>query len=65
MPANANILDTAIAIPNRPANILAIIIAAHINNAGIAVASIETAKPCITLVPWPVSDAAATDLTGR
>ena len=33
--------------------------------AGIAVASIEIARPWITLVPWPVTDDAAIDFTGR
>ena len=40
-------------------------IPATIINAGIAVASKETANPWITLVPWPVVDEFATLLTGR
>jgi len=34
-------------------------------SAGIAVDSIEIARPWITLVPWPVVEAWATDCTGR
>ncbi len=33
--------------------------------AGIAVDSIEIARPEITFVPWPVTDAAAMVRTGR
>ena len=40
-------------------------IAAQMISAGIAVASIDTASPWITLVPWPVRDDRATDCTGR
>ena len=36
-----------------------------ITSAGSAVDSIEIARPWITLVPWPVTDAAAIDFTGR
>ena len=32
---------------------------------GSAVASSDTARPWITLVPWPVTDAWAIDFTGR
>ena len=39
--------------------------AAMITNAGRAVDSSETAKPSITLVPWPEADALAMDFTGR
>ena len=34
-------------------------------SAGIAVLSIETARPRITLVPWPVCEASAMLFTGR
>jgi hypothetical protein len=37
---------------------------AMIVNAGSAVASMETASPWMTFVPWPDSDALATDFTG-
>ena len=40
------------------------IIPAQITMTGRAVASMETAIPCIMLVAWPVSDAFATLLTG-
>ena len=33
--------------------------------AGSAVASIEIARPWMMLVPWPVTDEAAMDFTGR
>ncbi len=36
-----------------------------ITTAGAAVASSETARPWITLVPWPVTDAWAIETTGR
>ena len=64
IPVNANIAVTAIAIPYRPAKLFVYKIPATIINAGIAVASIETAKPWITFVPWPVVDDFATDWTG-
>ena len=38
---------------------------AMMTRAGRAVASIETARPWITLVPWPVIEASAIELTGR
>ena len=38
---------------------------AQITITGSAVASIETARPWITLVPWPVVEACATLRTGR
>ncbi len=36
-----------------------------ITSAGRAVDSSETARPWITLVPWPETEARATDFTGR
>jgi hypothetical protein len=41
------------------------IIEATIASAGSAVASIEMARPWITLVPCPVTEALAIDFTGR
>ena len=38
---------------------------AMMTSAGSAVASSEMARPWITLVPWPVTEAAAIDFTGR
>ena len=34
-------------------------------SAGSAVDSSDTARPWITLVPWPVTEAVAIDCTGR
>ena len=34
-------------------------------SAGSAVDSSDTARPWITLVPWPETEALATDFTGR
>ena len=51
IPAKANIVVTAIAIPYNPAILFVRSIPATIINAGIAVASKEIAKPWITLVP--------------
>jgi hypothetical protein len=65
MPANANIVVTAMAIPNNPAMWLVNKIPDTIIKAGNAVASKETASPCITLVPCPVIDDFATLKTGR
>ena len=38
---------------------------AQMISAGRAVASSETARPWMTLVPWPVLEASAIDRTGR
>ena len=38
---------------------------AMITIAGSAVDSSEIARPWMTLVPWPVTEAAAIDFTGR
>ncbi len=51
IPARDNIAVTAIAMPKIPAIRYVMIIAAHITNAGRAVASIDTASPWITFVP--------------
>jgi hypothetical protein len=40
-------------------------IATQITNVGSAVDSMLIARPWMTLVPWPVSDALAIDFTGR
>ncbi len=37
----------------------------QITSAGSAVDSIDTARPWMTLVPWPVFDACAITRTGR
>ena len=64
MPVNASIDVTAIAIPKSPAMLLVYKIPITMINAGIAVASIDTANPWITFVPCPVVDDCAIDLTG-
>ncbi len=64
IPANASIEVAAMERPYRPAVKYEIIIPAQITMTGRAVASMETAIPCIMLVAWPVSDAFATLLTG-
>ena len=56
IPVKANIEVTATAMPNKPAKLLVNKIPATIISAGIAVASMDTAKPCITFVPCPVVD---------
>ena len=45
------------AIPYKPAKLFVYKIPITMIKAGTAVASIETAKPCITLVPCPVVEA--------
>ena len=55
---------TAIAMPNNPAKWFVKRIPTTIIKEGIAVASIEIAKPCITLVPCPVVEDFATLFTG-
>src|SRR4029077_7221573 len=65
MPASASIAVTAMAMPNSPACPYDTRMPAMITNAGAAVDSSEIARPWMTLVPWPVTDAAAIDFTGR
>ncbi len=60
MPASASIAVTAMAIPNRPASMYVTMIAMQMISAGSAVASIETARPWMTFVAWPVIEALAT-----
>ena len=65
MPASASIVVVAIAMPNRPARLKVTMMPAMITMAGSAVDSSETARPWITFVPCPDSEARATDRTGR
>ena len=65
MPARPSIVVTAIAVPNRPASWKVAMMPATITSAGSAVDSSDTARPWITLVPWPVTEACAIDTTGR
>ena len=51
MPANANMVVAATAMPNNPAEKYATRIPPQITMMGSAVASIDTASPWITLVP--------------
>ena len=57
MPASASIVVAAIAMPNRPANRIGSDDADADHDDRQAVASIDTARPWITLVPWPVVEA--------
>ncbi len=65
MPASASMAVTAMAMPNRPASMYEVMMPAMITKAGSAVDSSEMASPCITLVPWPVTDDWAMERTGR
>ena len=56
---------TAIAVPKRPASWYVETMPATMTSAGSAVDSSETARPWITLVPWPVTEACAIETTGR
>jgi hypothetical protein len=51
MPASASIAVTAMAMPNSPASRWVTMMAAQMITAGIAVASIEMARPWMMLVP--------------
>ena len=55
----------AIAMPNKPATIEATMMPMQMTITGSAVASIDTASPWITLVPWPVVELCAMERTGR
>ena len=65
MPATPSMVVVAMAMPNRPANWKLTTMPAIIVRAGRAVASSDTARPWMTLVPWPETEALATDRTGR
>ncbi len=65
MPATESMVVTAMAMPNRPASELQAMMPATIISAGSAVDSIDTARPWMTLVPWPDFEASATLFTGR
>ena len=64
MPAMLSIDVAAIAMPYRPAILNATQIAIHTKITGQAVERIETPRPAMMLVPWPVVDACAMCLTG-
>ena len=65
MPASASIAVAPIATPSTPASWKQAITAMTIASVGSAGDSRLTARPWMTLVPWPVSDALAIDRTGR
>ena len=69
MPASASIVVAAIAMPNRPAIRYETMMPTQITMTGSAVASIETARPWITLVPCAggraLRDAAHRPVLGR
>src|SRR5690606_30286982 len=64
MPAIDSIAVAAIAIPYRPPRVKQAQIARHTAITGIAVDFIDTPRPAMMLVPWPVVLACATCLTG-
>jgi len=59
------VVVAAIAIPNRPAVRYDTMMPMQITTTGSAVASIDTARPWITLVPSPVVELCAIERTGR
>ena len=65
MPASESIVLTAMAMPKRPASEWVRMMPTQMTMAGSAVDSIDTAKPWITLVPWPVTEALAIRFTGE
>ena len=65
MPAKASIVVAATAMPNSPQTRYEAMMPTQITTTGSAVASIDTARPWITLVPWPVVELWAMLRTGR
>ena len=65
MPARASMAVAAKAMPIRPPSLKVAMMPATITRVGSAVDSIDTARPWMTLVPWPESEALAMDCTGR
>ena len=65
MPASASIAVAAKAMPIRPASWYETMMPTQMTSVGSAVDSRLMAKPWMTFVPWPVSDALAIDRTGR
>ncbi len=63
-PARDSMVVVATAMPNRPASLKVTTMPTMITSAGRAVDSSETARPWITLVPWPETEARAMDFTG-
>ena len=65
MPARPSMVVTEMASPNRPASWKGAMMPPMITSAGSAVDSSDTARPWMTLVPCPVTEAWAIDTTGR
>ena len=64
MPVMDSMAVAAMAMPYRPPSWYEAPMAAHTASTGSAVERMDTARPAITLVPWPVCDAAAIPRTG-
>ncbi|MNC98150.1 hypothetical protein D3C83_160200 [compost metagenome] len=64
-PASDSMAVVAMAMPKRPARLKVTMMPAMITSAGRAVDSSDMARPWMTLVPWPETEAWATDFTGR
>ena len=64
MPAIDSIEVAAIAMPYRPAQLVGARIATHTASTGYAVDFIDTPRPAMMLVPWPVVEASAMWRTG-
>ncbi len=64
MPAMLNMEVAATAMPYRPASWKDTKMARHTSSTGYAVDFIDTPRPAMMLVPWPVVEALATCCTG-
>ncbi len=64
MPAMLSMEVAATAMPYRPASMYEAMMAAHTNSTGQAVERMDTPRPAMMLVPWPVVEACAMCLTG-
>ncbi len=64
MPVMDSMAVAAMAMPYRPARANDPQMARHTASTGAAVAFMETPRPAMTLVPWPVVEAAAMWRTG-
>ena len=64
MPVIDSIAVAAIAMPNKPASVNDAQMATHTASTGNAVDFIDTPRPAMMFVAWPVCDAAATCCTG-
>ena len=64
MPVMDSMAVAAMAMPYNPPSSKAPQIAMHTASTGNAVDFIDTARPAITLVPWPVCEASAMRRTG-